>query len=944
VSEIQGEHPYSSFLHLVQKPSRYVGGEHGEVRKAASEVDARFCLAFPDVYDIGMSHLGFKILYGILNAHPRLAAERCYTPWPDMESELRARNEPLRSLETAIPLREFDAVGFSLQFELTYTNVLTMLDLGGIPLRSADRGENDPLVIVGGPVATHAEPLAPFFDVALIGDGEQKTPELLLAWSALKKAGVPRAERLRAIAKLGGLYVPALYETELCADTGMQVVKRPSDPALPFPVERAFVANIDDYPFPSGGPVSSTETIFDRVSVEIARGCTEGCRFCQAGMIYRPVRERSPESIVETITNAVTDGGYDEASLTSLSTADYSAINPLVKAVMKKFEKERVALSVSSLRAYGLDEELLDEIRKVRATGLTFAPEAGSQRMRDVVNKNITEEQLMTTAERVFSRGWSKMKLYFMIGLPTEEEEDVRAIVQTGDRAWQVGKRAQKGRGPDVTVSVSIHVPKPHTPFQWCAMDGKEQVLVKQGWLKEEIKSADQKVKLRMHGSDGSWLEGVLARGDRTLADVIEGAWKNGARFDSWEEHLVWDAWAKAIEASGVDPTTFLGTIPVTARLPWDHISVGLEEGFLAREYKKALASRLSPPCGKVAGAFVHATNLREAEAQTKKLVCYDCGVACDMSQMREERLVFLKNLKAIEPPDPRPERVPGTKVQPLHRQRPPLLDQGAKQRVRLHYRKLGRAAYRGHLDLVRVLPRVFRRIGLPLRYSEGFHPKPEMVFGPALSLGIASLAEYVDLTIDTGRDFTLENCVERLNAVTEDGLIFVEAAVLGGNDPGINKVISEAEYVVGVPHAAFDELGLSSPEELRARIEARRNGPLEVMRELEGGLSKKIDVSRFLAEVEIGVGAEHLAAAGIVGNLVPIRLLIRVTNEGSGKASEAIDALVGARERGLRETPCRIVRVAVRNEKKATPMQLELCRKPRTMDAAALEPVVVDV
>lgn len=921
------EHPYSAFLHKVQKPSRYVGGEHGEMRKDWDAVEARMCLAFPDVYDIGMSHLGFKILYGILNEHPKLLAERCYTPWPDMEAELRTSGEPLRSLESARPLSTFDVVGFSLQFELTYTNVLTMMALGGIPLRSAARGEHDPLVIVGGPVATHAEPLSPFFDVAVVGDGEEKTPELCLAWAQLKKAGVPRRERLVALAKLGGVYVPSLYETELEPQTGMQVVARPSDPSLPFPVERAFVPKLDAHPFPSGGPVSSTETIFDRVSVEIARGCTEGCRFCQAGMIYRPVRERSPESILETITKAVTDGGYDEASLTSLSTADYSAINPLVKAVMKKLEGERVALSVSSLRAYGLDEELLDEIRKVRATGLTFAPEAGTQRMRDVVNKNITEEQLMTTAERVFSRGWSKMKLYFMIGLPTEEEEDVRGIVQTGARAREVGRKVQKGRGPDVTVSVSIHVPKPHTPFQWCAMDDKETVLRKQSWLKYEAIKAN--VKLRMHPSDGSWLEGVLARGDRTLGDVIERAWKNGARFDSWEEHMRWDHWAKAFEESGVDGARFLGTIPVPARLPWDHLSVGLEDGFLAREYKKALASRLSPPCGKAAGDFVHHTNLTAHAKDRRRLVCYDCGVACDMTSMRGDRATFLKALDAIEPPAPRPARDPDKKVQPLHRERPKLLAQGEKVRVRFAYQKLGRAAYRGHLDLVRVLPRVLRRVGLPLRYSEGFHPKPDMVFGPALSLGVSSLAEYVDMTLDGSRGIVLDDVIARLNAVSESGLVFVDFRQLGGNDPGINKVIDEAEYVVGLPRGALAELGLADEAALAARIAERRGGPLEVVRDV-GGIGKKIDVGRWLVDAEVGAAGEHLEAAGYVGDLIPVRLRIRSTGEGSGKASETIDALVGQRE-----VPCRIVRVALRNEKHATPMDLEGVRKPRSVHAA---------
>jgi radical SAM family uncharacterized protein/radical SAM-linked protein len=924
------EHPYASFLARVEKPSRYVGGEHGEVRKDWGSVAGRLCLAFPDVYDIGMSHLGFKILYGVVNGHEKLLAERCYAPWSDMEAELRAHGEPLRSLETWRPLRDFDVVGFSLQFELTYTNVLLMLELGGIPLRSAERGDDDPLVVVGGPVATHAEPLADFFDAAVVGDGEAKSTELLLTWCALKKAGVPRRERLRELAKLGGIYVPSLYETELEPQTGMQVVARPADPELPYPIQRAFVGDLGQYPFPTGGPVSSTETIFDRVSIEIARGCTEGCRFCQAGMIYRPIRERDPDSIVDSITRAVKEGGYDEASLTSLSTADYSAIHPLVKAVMAKLESEKVALSVSSLRAYGLDEGLLDEIKKVRATGLTFAPEAGTQRMRDVINKNITEEQLMTTAERVFSRGWSKMKLYFMVGLPTEEEEDVRGIVQTAARARDVGKRVQKGR-PDVTASCSIHVPKPHTPFQWCAMDGKDQVATKKRWLREEADALG--VKLKMHSTDGSWLEGVLARGDRTLGDVIEHAYRCGARFDSWEERLVWDAWASAFEATGVDATRFLGTIPVAARLPWDHIHVGLEDGFLLREYRKAVKSRLSPPCGKVAGAFVHATNLADAQKEQRRLVCYDCGVACDMTQMREERLVFLRKLGAQEPPPPPPPRAPG-KVRPMHEQPPERLAQGAPLRVRLHYRKLGRSAYRGHLDLVRLLPRVLRRIGAPLHYSLGFHPKPEMVFGPALSLGTASLAEYVDVKLDSQVPFDRAGLAERLNEVTEDGLVLVEHVDLGAEDAGINKVIDEATYVVGLPRLCLGDpewarAGLGSEDALSARVagkleDAREGrGELVVVREIDG-IGKKIDVARYLLDAEVGAGADVLASAGYVGDLLPIRLRARITGQGATKPAEILEALLG-----LRDLPLKTVRAAM-GFGGLTPMQLAEIRDAR--------------
>jgi radical SAM family uncharacterized protein/radical SAM-linked protein len=933
------EHPYSSFVGEVRKPSQYLGGEHGEVRKDWSTLDARVCLAFPDLYEIGMSHLGLKILYGILNAHPRLCAERAYAPWFDLEAQLRKRGEPLRSLESWRALRDFDVVGFSLQFELTYTNVLAMLELGGVPLRSAERGEDDPLVIAGGPTATHAEPMAVFFDAFLIGDGEERTPELALRWMERKRAGVPRAERLRELAKLGGVYVPSLYSTRVEADTGFTVIDAPLGAEAPLPVKRAFIADLAPYPFPATGPVSVTETVFDRLSVEIARGCTEGCRFCQAGMIYRPVRERAPSDILRTIEEAVHDGGYDEASLTCLSTADYSAITPLVREVMNRLEPQKVSLSVSSLRAYGLPDELLDAIQKVRATGLTFAPEAGTQRMRDVVNKNVTEEQLMETAERVFTRGWAKLKLYFMIGLPTETDDDVRAIVQTGWRALQLGRRVQKGGAQRVTVAVSTHVPKPHTPFQWCAMDSLDEVQRKQRLLLDEARST--KVTLRMHESLGTWLEGVLSRGDRTLGDAIEKAYRGGARFDAWAEELRLDAWQAAFE--GIDTGRFLATIPVGARLPWDHIDVGLEPGFLAKEYRKALNNRLSPPCGKVVGAFVHPTNLEDAQAETRPLVCYDCGVACDLTAVREQRAGFLVGLGALTRPAARDEGELAAPVSFISKKaRLPAANfaQGLPLRVRLGYTKLGRSAFASHLDLVRTMPRLLRRLDLPIFYSQGFHPLPDMTFGPALSLGIASLSEYVDVKLCPDAALDVETLAAQLDAVSTDGLRFFGARLLGPHDASINKVIDEAVYVCGLPRSTLDALGLSDVASVAARLDAARaKGELVVRRTTEG-IGKQVDVGKYLLDAQAGVGADVLARAGLVGELLPITLHLRILGGGAARATEALDALLGSKD-----VAARVVRASLRGTRTVLgegprsfePLDLEGLRRMHTRMAAAL-------
>jgi radical SAM family uncharacterized protein/radical SAM-linked protein len=912
------DHPYASFLDKVEKPNRYTGAEHGVRRKPWDSVEARVCLAFPEIYDIGMSHLGYRILYKILNDDPRTLAERAYLPWTDMQKQLHQHGKLLVSLEGSRPLCDFDMVGFSLQYELTYTNVLTMLELSGIPLRAEARSEADPLVVAGGPVATHCEPAAPFFDAILIGDGEEAASELALVWMQGKREGLSRHERLIRLAKIRGVYVPSLYDVAVDSVDGFMVVTGPKVPGIPFPIERRLLDDISKFPFPDDGPVGGPEAIFDRMSIEVARGCTEGCRFCQAGMIYRPVRERDPEEVINTVISALEKSGQDEVSLTALSTADVSCISPLIKRLVEKTAPERVSLGVASLRAYGLSEDLLDDMRKVRASGLTFAPEAGTQRMRDVINKNVTEEQLLETAERTFSRGFDRMKLYFIIGLPTEEDEDVLGIASVGKNALAVGKRV--GGRPKVTVSVSTHVPKPHTPFQWCAQNSLAETQRKQQILRYEVRKV-RGLELKTHDGETSVLEGILARGDRRLADVIERAYHEGARMDSWEEHVKLDTWREALEHFGVEPAQFLGTIPVTARLPWDHFDIGLEEGFLAREYRKALASRPSPPCGKVVGQFIHATNLQEAEAEKRRLVCYDCGIACDLTAMRSDRKGFLNRLGALEPNQrvnlpviQDPKQKPSVTREPLvfgadlpaeelakppaqrKRLRPELyrpVRSGTPARYRLRFAKTGSVALLGHLDLIREIPRVIRRAGIKTSYTEGFHPKPDMSYGPALSLGVASLDEYADVKlIDAPPP---QELLQRLEQHTAGGLRFLGVELLEQGDKGVAAVITAARYLLALPEQlVLERGGLPFVEDALASFMAKSE--LIIRRNIDG-LGKKVDVRRFVRSVRIGGDEERaaLSRAGLLGHLLPIDVVVELGPTGSAKATEVAEALFGA-------------------------------------------------
>ncbi len=961
-------HLYADFMDRVAKPLRYLGGEYQSVVKDDPAL-ARVYLAFPDVYDVGMSHLGTKIIYTLLNRDPRIACERAFSPWLDMEAELRARGLPLVSLETQRPLSEFDVVGISLQYELTYTNMLTLLDLGGIPLRAADRAADAPLVLAGGPTASHPEPMAPFLDAAFIGEAEEQLPALVVAWAAMRRqlaAGErTRADALAELAARFSVYVPSLYATEIDRDTGMTVVGAPLDPRVPARVRRAMVRDLDAYPFPSDAPVPYAEAVFDRASVEIARGCTEGCRFCQAGMIYRPVRERSPASIAESLIGGVDKAGYEETGLTCLSTADFSSITPLVKSLAAELRKRGVSMSVASLRAYGLDDDLLDELALTRISGLTFAPEAGTQRMRDVVNKNVTEAHVETSSRAVFARGWHRVKLYFMIGLPTEQDEDVRGIVETGLRMLRIG-RELIGQRAEVTVSVSSHVPKPHTPLQWCAQDSEAEILRKQALLRATVPSRDRNLRLKHHDHGISFVEGVLARGDRRLADVVEAVWRDGARFDGWEEVFDLDRWHRALDAHGVAVAAYTGTRPISARLPWDHLDVGLEDGFLLGEYRKALAGRASPPCGKVAGMLVHHASLAEAEPDRRKLVCYDCGVACDLTKMREDRLVALRALGAerrglrASGSGLRPEAGDGALLDVSERgggspaerdvaeessrspkpearspSRPASREAARAERVRLaghvgagapystyriRFAKLGRAAFLGHLDLVRLLQRCFRRAGLPLAVTRGFSPKPRVSFGPALGLGVPSLGELVDADVEhvAGVELAADEVRDRLASVCPEGLALhgCDVVRLAGHplviakgstvasQPGLGKLIDAVDLVLrpvpdGIAHDA------ARLQRIAAAFLARPTAPVA-----RG--DRTIDVRPLVEMVDVLDDARVAAALEWPDGPV-LRARVKATADGSAKPTEVAAALglAGGDVRGPRPLVARLAVVA---------------------------------
>ncbi len=584
-------------LQKVQKPSRYTGGEWGEIIKDKAEVDFRFAFCFPDTYEIGMSNLGMRILYGALNEEPGVWCERVFAPWGDMEDEMRAAGVPLYALESGDPVRDFDVIAFSLGYEMAYTGVLDMLDLAGLPIRSKDRPGLTPIVMAGGTSCINAEPIADFVDLFLIGEGEELDLEVVRLLKKARAESWTKAEFLAEAAKIKGVYVPSLYDVSYNADGTVKAIAPLA--GAPEKVTKRIIEDLDSAYFPKKTIIPSTEIIHDRVVLEVMRGCIRGCRFCQAGYAYRPVRRRSAEKLLEIAKEALTDSGYEEITLSSLSTSDFKGLGELCDGLLDWCEPRMISLSLPSLRADNFSMDLMERVQKVRKTGLTFAPEAGSQRLRDVINKNVTEEDLLHSCKVAFQGGWSTLKLYFMLGLPTETDEDVLAIADLAHKVqecWYQNTN-NRSRGVKITISTSLFVPKPHTPFQWEGQISSETYQHRVGLLKEAVKKY-RSITYNWHNTEISLVEAVLSRGDRRLGPVIEEVWKNGGRLEAWSEYFSLERWQEAMENHGLSMDFYaLRERDEAETMPWDVIDVGVRKSYLLRERHTAYEGRITPDC-----------------------------------------------------------------------------------------------------------------------------------------------------------------------------------------------------------------------------------------------------------------------------------------------------------------------------------------------------------
>jgi radical SAM family uncharacterized protein/radical SAM-linked protein len=819
-------------LPLVSKPVRYLGQEIHSIKKDPAEVRLKFCLAFPDVYEVGMSHLGIQILYSIINSKKGVACERVFAPWIDMEKVLREKGIPLSSLESSTPLNQFDIVGFSLQYELCFTNVLNMLDLCHVPFFSKEREDRFPLIIAGGPSAFNPAPIADFFDALVMGDGEDIVLELCDLAIEWKEAKARKEDLLKSLSQIDGIYVPSLHKEN------QKVRKR-------------LVTDLDRVPFPVCPIVPYMRVVHDRLSVEIARGCKRGCRFCQAGFVHRPYRERSPEMIQEILRTSLERTGYEEVSLLSLSAGDYSSIRPLLSILMDRFESKRVAISFPSLRIESVVGDIAEEVKRVRKTGFTIAPEAGTNRLRKVINKEMDEKVLFQGLADLFSKGWKNIKLYFMMGLPTEKEEDLRGIIDLSRNIFSLGER-QKIH-PNINVSISTFVPKPHTPFQWESQIPLVEMRENLRFLRAELNR--NHLRLKWQDPFLSLLEGIFSRGDRNLSQVLVEAHRLRCRFDGWSDQCNESLWMEAFDKAGSAMGAHTRKRGFEDRLPWSFIETGMEPAFLWKEYQKALKEETSPPCG---GGD-----------------CRRCGI-CDgkMVQLKESRLIEIKSLK--------------------QRGRMGIQKRGDKKKVHLRFSKKGEMRFLSHLELAHLFYRASKRANLPLVYTEGFHPMPRILFTTALPVGIESLTEIV--TMELEGPITPFEVMERLHPMLPQGIEILGVEETPFPSP-TDSLLHRSVYWISVNHRC-------SKEEAVTKIKKELEKEELFIHQERKGKRRIIDVRPLIEKMEVRENRKILGT----GQLWGIEMVLRNEGRRRAKPSEIIETLLGLEGEALAQ--CRIVKL----------------------------------
>lgn len=779
----------------VQKPARYMNGEWNSLHKR-KEKKFSFVFAFPDAYEIAQSGLGFKILYHIINANKNFSCERVFAPLPDMEKFLRENNIPLFSLESKIPLSQFDIIGFTLQYEMTYSNILNILDLGGIPLRSSDRDESYPIIIGGGPGAFNPEPVADFFDLFVVGDGEEIINEIFDIYSQWKSGGSKKKEEfLIQCVKIQGIYIPSFYDVNYNNYNNDSYIDylAPNRTYVPPVVKKSIVRNLDDVDFPTNPVIPFIQTIHDRIMLEIFRGCTRGCRFCKAGYIYRPIRERSIDKLLDMARSSVDSTGYDEISLLSLSCSDYSRIEMLIESLCEEFSGRGINISLPSLRMDNFSLKLADIVRTQRKAGLTFAPEAGSQRLRNVINKNITESQILDTLKKTREMGWQRVKLYFMIGLPTETDEDLNEIIH-------LIHKIRKTTGLNLTVSVSHFVPQPSTPFQWQPMESIDSLKRKIFYLKDRLRN--RRIQFNYHDTRTSFLEAVFARGDRLLSSVIEQAFYKGARFDGWSEYFNYSIWENSFKEKNVNPEKYTGRIKEDKILPWSHISTGVTKEYLEYERNQSLNGTLTTDC--------------------RETGCTGCGVCSgSIGNILSPELspeMFIKNT--------------GDKKK-INNQ---------AQRLRIRFSKKGQLRWTSHLDLQRTLEKALRRAGIPVSYSEGFHPRPRVSFALPLPLGYTSDCELADIILF--KEIQEDKLKESLGKQLPDGLEIKSVNNTTLFQKSIMSFCLKVAYVITLPYNS------EKAEEIYSSLKDFL-GNREIMISKKG---KNINIRPFVDKIELRI------------------------------------------------------------------------------------------